>query len=265
MNGKQQKQLVNTAIAFLIILSLGVLSWAYYNYHQAQNIINQGEHTISFTAEGKVLAKPDVAKITFYVVNQGEKAEVVQKENNERMQEAVSFVKEQGVKEDDIRTVQYNLSPEYDYNWCKLSSVRPYTSCPPKIIGYKLNQGIEIKIRNFDIINTIVGDLSEKGVNQISNVSFIIDDTENYKNEARILALEKVEERAKLLAKKSSIKLGKIIDILEGQDIYSIYRTDKMGAGAMPELSEDVAIQEAPIESGTQEITVTLTVTYKLR
>lgn len=260
MDKKEQKQLVSTAIAFLMILSLGVLSWGYYNYHQAQNIINQGEHTISFTAEGKVLAKPDVAKITFYVINQGEKADVVQKENNERMQEAVDFVKSQGINEDDIRTIRYNLNPEYDYTWCKKPGDKPYPSCPPKIIGYKLDQGIEVKIRDFDKINTIVGGLSEKGVNQISNVSFVIDDTEDYKNEARILALEKVEERAKLLARKSSIKLGKIIDISEGQGVYPIYRTVK--TEAMSDLPEDT---EAPIEPGTQEISVTLTVTYTLR
>jgi len=260
MDKKEQKQLVSAVAVFLMILSLGVLSWGYYNYHQAQNIINQGEHTISFTAEGKVLAKPDIAKITFYVINQGEKAEVVQKENNERMQEAVAFVKDQGVDEDDIRTVQYNLSPQYDYTWCKKPGDKPYPSCPPKIIGYKLDQGVQVKIRDFDKIDAIVGGLSEKGVNQISSVSFVIDDTENYKNEARILALEKVEKRAKLLARKSSIKLGKIIDISEGQGTYPVYRGVKMEA--MPDSAEDVA---APIEPGTQEITVTLTVTYKLR
>jgi len=102
--------------------------------------------------------------------------------------------------------------------------------------------------------------LSEKGVNQISSVSFVIDDTEDYKNEARILALEKVEERAKLLARKSSIKLGKIIDISEGPGIYPVYREAKMESVGIP--SDEV---EAPIEPGTQEITVTLTVTYKLR
>ncbi len=260
MDAKKQKQLINTAIAFLVILSLGVLSWGYYNYHQAQSIINQGEHTISFTAEGKVLAKPDIAKITFYVINQGEKAETVQKENNERMQEAVIFVKNQEVGDDDIRTVQYNLTPEYDYTWCKKPGEKPYPSCPPKIIGYKLNQGIEVKMRDFDKIDTIVGGLSEKGVNQISNVSFVIDDTENYKNEARILALDKVEKRAKLLAQKSSIKLGKIIDISEGQEIYPVYRTATMEA--VPTSSDEIT---APIEPGTEEITVILTVTYKLR
>jgi uncharacterized protein YggE len=263
MDKKEQKQLVSTAIAFLMILSLGVLSWGYYNYHQAQNIINQGEHTISFTAEGKVLVKPDVAKITFYVINQGEKAEIVQKENNERMQEAVTFVKNQGVDEDDIRTVRYNLNPEYDYTWCKKPGDKPYPSCSPKIIGYKLDQGIEVKIRDFDKIDVIVGGLSEKGVNRISNVSFVIDDTEDYKNEARILALEKAEERAKLLARKSSIKLGKIIDISEGPGIYPIYRALEMEKAMVDSIEDEVA--QAPIEPGTQEITVTLTVTYKLR
>lgn len=264
MDEKKQKQLIWASIAFLVILSLGVLSWAYYNYHQAQNIINQGEHTISFTAEGKVFAKPDIAKITFYVINQGEKAETVQKENNERMQEAVTFVKNQGVDEGDIKTVQYNLNPEYDYTWCKTSSVRPYTSCPPKIIGYKLDQGIGVKIRDFDKIDAIVGGLSEKGVNQISNVDFDIDDTENYKNEARIQALGKVEERAKLLAQKSSIKLGKIINISEGQGIYPVYMKAEMETMSS-DSSGEVPAPTAPIESGTQEITVTLTVTYKLR
>lgn len=259
MDEKKQKQLLGVLTVFLVVLSLSVLSWGYYNYRQAQNIINP-ERTISFTAEGKVLAKPDIAKVTFYVINQGEKAEAVQKENNERMQEAVTFVKDQGVEDDDIRTVQYNLSPEYDYTWCKTSSVKPYTSCPPKIVGYKLDQGVQVKIRDFDKIDSIVGGLSEKGVNQISNVSFVIDDTENYKNEARIQALEKVEKRAKLLAKESSIKLGKIINISEGQEIYPVFRSVTMEEAGVS--SDELT---APIEPGTQEISVTLTVIYELR
>lgn len=263
MDEKKYQQLTTTLTIFLIVLSVSILSWGYFNYRQAQNIVNQGEHTISFTAEGKVFVKPDIAKITFYVINQGEKAETVQKENNERMQKAVSFVKNQGVDEDDIRTVRYNLDPEYDYTWCKKPDDKPYPSCPPKIIGYKLDQGIEVKIRDFDKIDVIVGGLSEKGVNKISNVSFVIDDIEDYKNEARILALEKAQERAKLLARKSSIKLGKIIDISEGPGIYPVYRALEMEKAMVGSLEDEVA--QAPIEPGTQEITVTLTVTYKLR
>ena len=70
MDKKEQKQLISATIVFLMILSLGVLSWGYYNYRQAQNIISP-ERIISFSAEGKVLAKPDIAKIIFNKIFKG--------------------------------------------------------------------------------------------------------------------------------------------------------------------------------------------------
>lgn len=265
MNEHKQKQLMNVAIVFLVVLGLSVLSWGYYNYQRAQSVAAQAENTISFTAEGKVLAKPDIAKVIFYVVTQGEKADEVQAENNETMEAAIAFVKEQGVGEEDIQTVQYNLSPEYDYDWCRTGS-SDSRSCSPKIIGYRLDQGVQAKIRDFDQINVIMGGLAEKGVNRISNVDFTIDDPEGYKNEARILALTKAEERARLMAEKTAIKLGKIVDISEGVSVYSAYAQGmKSSAGYDMEMMEDAAVPMAALESGSEEVIVTLTVTYKLK
>jgi hypothetical protein len=262
MEEKKCQQLIPFLTIFLIVLSIGVLSWGYYNYRLAQNIVNP-ERIISFSAEGKVLAKPDIAKIVIGVITQGEKAEIVQEENNKKMEKAIAFVKEQGVSEDDIQTTSYNLVPQYDYNWCRTSSVKPYPSCPPKIIGYQLSQRATIKIRDFEKINTIIGGLAEKEVNQISNVSFEIDDVEAYKNEARIQALNKIEERAKILSAKTDIRLGKIINISEGQTIYPLYRGLEMEEAITA--SDEKAIVPAPIETGTEEISVTLNVTYELR
>ncbi|HZI95736.1 MAG TPA: SIMPL domain-containing protein [Candidatus Paceibacterota bacterium] len=264
MDQKKQKQLVVTAIAFLIVLSISILSWGYHNYRQAQSIVNS-DRIISFSAEGKVLAKPDVAKIVFDVINQGEKADIVQKENNEKMQAVIAFVKEQKVSEDDIKTIRYSLSPQYDYDWCREDQMDIYSrSCSPKIVGYQLDQAVEVKIRDFDKINSIVGGLSEKGANKISNVNFEIDDPEAYRNEARIQALNKIEERAQLLSRKTSISLGKIINISEGSSIYPIYRDVKMEAMSA-DSSGEMPSPIAPIESGTEEISITLNVTYELR
>jgi len=264
MDEKKQKQLITVLTFFVIVLSFSVLSWGYYNYRQAQNIISP-ERIISFSAEGKVLAKPDVAKIVFDVINQGEKADIVQKENNEKMQAVIAFVKEQKVSEDDIKTIRYSLSPQYDYDWCREDQMDIYSrSCPPKIVGYQLDQAVEVKIRDFDTINSIVGGLSEKGANEISNVNFEIDDPEEYRNEARIQALNKIEERAQLLSRKTSIRLGKIINISEGSSIYPIYRDAKMETMSA-DSSGEMPAPIAPIESGTEEISITLNVTYELR
>ncbi|MDD5760515.1 MAG: SIMPL domain-containing protein [Candidatus Pacebacteria bacterium] len=266
MNEKNYQQLITILTIFLVVLSISVLSWGYYNYRLAQNIVNP-ERVISFSAEGKVLAKPDIAKIVIGVITQGEKTEAVQEENNKKMKEAIDFLKDEGVSEDDIKTTSYNLVPQYDYNWCRQQGQEAtyYISCPPKIIGYQLSQIATIKIRDFDKINTIIGGLSERRINQISNISFEIDDPETYENEARIQALNKIEERAKILSAKTSIRLGKIVNISEGSSIYPSYRSLEMEKMMVAGGVEDVAASEAPIETGTEEISIILNVDYELK
>ena len=257
---KEIKILIQFVVIFIIVLSLGVLSWGYYNYRQAQNIVNP-ERVISFTEEGKIIAKPDIAEISFSVVTQGIEAAAVQTENNQKMQKVIDFVKKQGIEEKDIKTINYSLNPQYDYNWCKISSVKPYPSCPPKIISYELTQGVEVKIRDFDKINVIIGGLSDAGANQISNINFSLDEPEDYKNQARIEALKKIEKRAQLLSKETSLKLGKIVSVSESGIFPSpIYRDLKAAVGSAEEVPS-----AAPIETGTQEITVTLTVSYEIK
>ena len=164
-------------LVFVVVLSLGVLSWGYYNYRQAQNIVNP-ERIISFTEEGKVIAKPDIAKISFSVITQGIEATAVQSENNQKMQKVIDFVKKQGVADKDIQTTNYSLNPQYDYTWCRKSK-DDTRYCSPKIIGYELTQSVEAKIRDFNKINIIIGGLSDAGANQISNISFSLDEPED--------------------------------------------------------------------------------------
>lgn len=259
MDKNLQNMFFKVGIVILIVLCLGILSWAYYNWRLAQNIVNK-DRTIAFSAEGKVVAKPDVALITVSVVTQDVDANKVQADNNKKMTEVVNFLKNNAIKEDDIKTSAYSLNPQYDYTWCRKSS-KDYTTCPPKIVSYTLTQAVSIKIRDFTKINTIVGGLTNAGANEISNITFTIDDPENYKNEARIQALNKIKERAQLLSKETNIKIGRILSVTESGVSPRFYETDlKAALSASPEASVP-----APIETGTQDITVNLTVVYEIK
>lgn len=257
MDKTTQNVFFKIGIVVLIALCLGILSWAYYNWRLADNIINK-DRTISFTAEGKIIAKPDVALITVSVITQGQDANTVQSDNNLKMSGIVKFLKDNGVKDDDIKTSAYSLNPQYDYNWCHKNN-KDFTPCAPKIIGYTLTQSISVKIKDFTKINTIVGGLTSAGANEISNIIFTIDDPENYKNQARIDALNKIKARAELLSKETKIKLGKIISITES-NTYSHYLENSLKANDVP-----LTNLPASIEAGTQDITVTLTVVYEIK
>ena len=258
MDKNLQNLFFKVGIVVLIVLCLGIVSWSYYNWRLAQNIVNK-DRTISFSAEGKIVAKPDVALITVSVVTQDVDANKVQADNNKKMTAVVNFLKNNGIKEDDIKTSAYSLNPQYDYTWCRKSK-DDTRYCSPKIIGYELTQSVEVKIRDFDKINTIIGGLSDAGANQISNISFSLDEPEDYKNQARIEALKKIEKRAQLLSKETSLRLGKIMSVSESGIFPSpIYRDLKATVGSTEDLPS------APIETGTQEITVTLTVSYEIK
>ena len=256
---KTLQNLYKMITVLVIILSLSALSWAYYNWRLAQNIVNK-DRTITFSAEGKVVAKPDVALITVSVVTQDVDANKVQTDNDKKMTAVIDFLKNNGVKEDDIKTSAYSLNPQYDYTWCHKSS-KDYTTCPPKIVSYTLTQAVNVKIRDFTKINTIVGGLTNAGANEISNITFTIDDPENYKNQARIQALNKIKERAQLLSRETGIRIGRILSVTENSYTPGYYGVDlKVGVNSVPPASVS-----APIETGTQEITVNLTVSYEIK
>ncbi len=215
--------------------------------------------TINVSAEGKTTAKPDLAQFSFSVVTEGGDLETVAKENNERLSKAIEFVKKEGIPNDDIKTTQYNLSPRYEYDEHRKKSF---------ITGYELTQTVLVKVKeldkNIDKVSSILGSITELGVNQVSGVSFTVEDQEKYLAQARTEAFEKAKTKAKAMADANGVKLGRVISFTEYQNgpIYMPYGK-AMGMGG--DFSAAEAMPPAPIQTGTNEIVTSVSVTYELR
>lgn len=215
--------------------------------------------TFTVSAEGKTVAKPDIAQFSFSIVTSGPDLEKVAKENNERLAQAIDYVKGEGVGADDIKTTQYNLYPKYEYDETRRVS---------HISGYELTQSVLVKIKNLEEnlgkVSKILGGLPELGVNQVSGVSFSVEDPEELLAKARKEAFEKAKTKAKEMAKSSGVSLGKVVSFNDYQGgpipYYSEYAYG-MGGDSMKLAAPSVA----PIEPGTEEITVNVSVTYEIR
>ncbi|MCX6736846.1 MAG: SIMPL domain-containing protein [Candidatus Parcubacteria bacterium] len=246
----------------MVALIFAATCWGYYNLTQAQNK-NYPTRTISISASGQVYAKPDIAKVYLSVINDGSDLNKLQEENNLKMKKAIDFLKGNGVLEEDIQTSAYNLNPQYDYTWCQKKGSEKKT-CSPKIISYELRQQVMVKIRDFEKIDVIVGGLSGTGINEISNLDFGIDDSEIYKNEAKIKAINKIQERSKLLSQQTGIRLGNIINISESYDNLPYTKYDSMGGGS--NVSESAPVPTtAPVLTGQSEVSATVTITYEIK
>lgn len=204
--------------------------------------------TITISGHGKVTAIPDIATIEVGLMTERSDVASAQKENTEKMNRLIKSLKALGVEDKDIQTSYYNIYPQYD--WPNGKQV---------LRGYQVNQGVSIKIRNLDKIGDILAAAGEGGANQVSGLSFNIDEPEKLRQEARIKALENAKEKAEALAEVAGIKLGKIVSFSEYSETPPVpYRAIEGlgmgGEGAMPE-----------IEKGTLDIVVNVTVSYEIK
>ncbi len=242
-----------TLSLFLIMAAIVGLIFGWSIYYRTK--ILSTNSTLTVSGEGKIYVKPDLAVVEASVVAQNKDFRLVQSEADTKMANVINFLKESGIEDKDIKTIQYNLQPQYDYSWCRISEFPVY--CPPKLVDYILTQTIQIKVRDFEKLGNIIGNLSAVGVNQISGINFTVEKADEYQNKVREEAIAKAQAKALNISKASGVKLGKIIAVNEGTAPASIIRTM-----AKEELmAADVS---APIEAGSNEISVNISLTYEI-
>ncbi|WKZ25711.1 MAG: SIMPL domain-containing protein [bacterium] len=205
------------------------------------------------TETGKATIVPDIAKVIIGIEKQGQTLKQVQGEVNATSKNLTDSLKKLGIDEKDIKTTNYNVSPEYDYS-----------SSPYRINGYRVSTSYEIKVTNFEAINEVLILATSSGANVVGNISFEINekDKEEVLNTAREEAVKKAKTKAEGLAKAAGITLGKIINVSEsfGTDYPRPMTFDKsveMGVGIEPAI--------ANITPGETEIEVTISLSYEIR
>jgi len=185
------------------------------------------------------------------VTERGSNPTLLQALNDRKMAKTIDYLKAQGVKEDDIRTTGYLLAPQYE-------SDKEVSSAPPAIVGYTLTQTVNAKIRDLASVGKIVGGLTDQGINQINNIVFSVENPEPYKAQARALAIAKARTQARQTADSLGAKLGRILTYYESP----VYLPVAAGVGGF---ESKAAFAPSPIQPGTQEITLSVSISYAIR
>ncbi len=213
----------------------------------------QPENQFSVSATGRVFAKPDIANLTLGVKTEAKPtAAQAVKDNTSKMNEIMKALKDIGIEEKDIKTTNYNLNPVYD--WTDRSGQR--------LNGYEVSQNVTLKIRDLEKIGQAIAKSTEKGANQVGNISFTIDDEFALRNEARAEAIKKAKEKAASIVSATGIKLGKIVNVYENQVYYPqpINYSKEMALG----IGGGGALPAPEIQAGENEVVVEATVVWEV-
>lgn len=211
--------------------------------------------TIVVSGKGELTVKPDIATVSFGVMEENMDVAKATDAVNTKIAKIVENLKANGVDEKDIKTTGYNIYPRYDY-----VSVQTYPYNGKQILaGYDVTQSIEIKIRDLAKAGKIITDLGTLNVTDMSGLNFTNDKHDELVKQARDQAIIQARSEAKKLAKALGVRLVKIVGYSEGST--PIYYDRMMSAA--PTLMGKGA--EAVLPTGENKITSNVSITYEIR
>ncbi len=205
--------------------------------------------TINVSGQAKVSASPDIAYITLGVITEDKDAKIAQKANAAAMDKVITAIKASGVKNEDIKTVNYTIYPKYDYN--------KETGPTAKILGYSVNNSVSVTVRLLEKTGNIIDAAADSGVNVSSNISFDLSNYEKYYNEALKNAVLAAKKKAGTVADALGITLKAPINVTEGGG-YSPLRNY-----ATYDMKAEMGSAATPIQAGSLEITAHVSMVYE--
>ncbi len=245
-------------IAFLAFSQSGNSSW--FKNIRAEVTNQPYARTVTVEAEGKISAQPDIAYVDLSVAVTGSTVAEVTEEANSKMAVIIDGLKGLGVEREDIKTTQYNLWPRYNDRKPRPENELEIADQEPQIVGYQINQTVQVKVRDLSIVDQVVDSGTKNGANQVGSLRFDIDEASEFKDQAREIAFEKAREKAEKMADAAGVKLGRVVTFSEG---YNAFPMRGMANFALDEAAVSVASAPA-IEPGSQDLTINVSVTYEI-
>ena len=214
--------------------------------------------TISVTGTGHATVTPD--RVTFNVGVQTVAPTVDQavSENNQKLTAVIAALKNAGADAKDIRTSNFTIYPQQDYQQGNL----------PKILGYQVSNNVTVtrgkaaEPATISQISKMLQAALNAGVNVSSGLSFEVSDPAAGRDIGLRAAFNDARSKAQLLAQAAGRTLGRALTINEGgQAVPPPYPGPRPMAMAM----KAEAAPAVPVEAGTQEATYAVSVVFELR
>ena len=205
--------------------------------------------TISVSGTGRVTVTPDVADLRLGVTITAKTVEAARSANATAMAGVLGVLRELGIAAADVQTTNLSLQPAYDY-----SSNRN----PPRLTGYTLTNAVAVTVRDLAQVGHAIDGALEAGATSLDSISFRTHDTTAAEAAARQAAVADARAKAEVFAAAAGVTISGVASISEsGVPVpIPVYRAE-MSRTAMADAS-------TPIEAGSNEVLISVAVTYLL-
>jgi uncharacterized protein YggE len=209
---------------------------------------------LQVTGTGIVKLEPDIARVNIGVRSEASEAAEALQKNNANIEAIIQSMKDLGVAAEDIQTRNFSIYAQQ--NQQPREAMIEEGEMKEVTRTYVVENTVAVTVRDLDSLGEILSTVVAEGANTIYGVVFDIEDRESARDEARLMAIEDAQNKAKAIAEEAGVSLSEIqlIDLNESSNYFAA--REEM-AVEMPQGGGSV-----PIESGTLTIRMTANLTY---
>lgn len=206
-------------------------------------------NTITVQGSSSITVSPTIAYVSIGVTTFNKNAASAQSENAVKMDRVYKTLASLGIKKDKIKTVNYNISPRYDYK-----------NNVATLAGYNVINSIRVTVNDLKKVSDVLDMTVKEGVNQSNSISFGVTDEERDRLYLQALsqAVSNAKEKANTIAAAAGIAISKPANIIEGSSAHFVQPNYR--AMDMAKMASETA--PTPISEGELMIEANVTVIY---
>ena len=222
--------------ALALVLLVGSMATA-----QDRPAVTAQPNTVFVGADGKFEANPDTALMQFNISVQEETSRAAYDHASKSAEQVRQILRSNGIEPKSAEIGYFSLQPVYDFKTAKR-----------KLVGYRVNANVSLKLKDFSKIAPITQQLADTDVSENQSLSYTLDDIDAAKGKAVEDAYRRAREYANALAHGSGRTLGELtyasVDTFENVRVAPMGAMMKMNvAGAAPAPTEEFTPQSVSV------------------
>ena len=248
---KLEKSVQITIIIVAAVILLVVIGIIYLKPSSAEN---------TFQVNGQATSKvsPDLITIYFNVDTKGATSKIAEDANSAIVSKLKDNVVSLGFKESDLTTENYNIYPDYSYDYNKGTQT---------LIGYRATHSLKIELPSGqkDEISSLIDAGTNAGA-RISYINFELSPAlqQSAKTQAIKQASDDARVKAEALAAGFNKKLGKLVSVSLDQYNYYPWNIYTASDSGMTSGGAEAKVAVATITPSNQEVSASVIAVYKL-
>ena len=244
MNKKMMTAALLTAVMMICGCCGAMAEGAYATPVPVQQAASPATITVQGTAQ--IMADPDEVSVTASASVTANTVGAAQEAINAIVASATEKLLALGVLDADIVTADYSYYPRYNYDTNTLT-------------GYEANHTLTITCRDVEMLDGVIGALTDSGVTNIYSVQYDISTRSELYQQALDLAIQRAEQKALRMAQTGGLMITGIRSISENGGYNEGYAVNARADGVM--LRAESA--GTGIRSGSVGVSAGVTVVYE--